>query len=147
MQIAFVQGYTDAGRAQYFFSSPGWQRFMRESVSGLGLQSPSFAQSYPGHDIVFFVDARTDIEAVQLRGVDVDKKRKCVETGLVLPHPGGRVAPGVPHRPALESLFRGVDLRLRSFGFDTAPLLAAVPGWIDQIVSDGAMFRSPEAWE
>lgn len=147
VQIGFSQSYTDAGRAQYFFSSPYWQRFMRESVSGLELQSSGFAADYPGYDIVFYVDARTDIDAVQLRGVDAYKSGKRVETGVILPHPGGRVAPGEPHRNALEHLFRGVDLRMASFGFDTAPLLAAAPTWIDRIVADSAMFRSPDAWE
>ena len=120
---------------------------MEDSVSALELQSSSFARDYPGYDIVFYIDARTGIDAVQLRGVDVDKKRKSVETGLILPHPGGRVAPGEPHRPALENLFHGVGLRLQSFGFDTAPIAAAAPAWIDQIVPDSAMFTTPEAWE
>lgn len=76
MQIAFVQGYTDASRAEYFFSSPYWQGFMADSVSALELQSSSFDRDYTGYGICFYVDARTGIDEVQLRGVDVDKKRK-----------------------------------------------------------------------
>ncbi|MEQ1811386.1 MAG: hypothetical protein ABL889_15755 [Terricaulis sp.] len=146
MQVGFIQGYTDADRAEYLFSSPRWQGFMEDSISGLGLESASFAERYAGYDIVFFVDARAGLSDAQLRGIDVYAKGKRLEIGLVLPHPGGRVMPGEAHRPALENLFSGVELALQSLGFDTAQLNVFAPTWINQIVSDDEMFRSPDKW-